>query len=399
MARSLAIGRRKRAPSLPRPDRPRVQWIATTLAAVVGLVVVVTAALGSSASARPETPSLARKHRAAVAVSVSRKVTNDVVVGDSTSPQPTNTPFAPGSLVPSGQNQSDPLVISDHGRYYLYTSSQPTQPIINVPVTSSSSFNQWGPVTDALPVMPGWAVPGFTWAPDVHRFGAQYVLYFTAVVKGTSPAMECIGSATSFSPTGPFTPSEKPFICQSSQGGSIDPRVFTDDDGTNWMLFKSDQNIGGATVPTRIWSQPLAADGLSLTGVPVDILGPDEPWEGTVVEAPDLVRVNGIYWLFYSANWFNQPQYAIGAARCTGPAGPCDEVSTTPLLASNFQGAGPGEESLLNSPAGVWMLYTPRKSLAPKPDIPPRPVYIVRIGFTARGPYLASGATPPTLQP
>jgi hypothetical protein len=397
VASSFRIGARGRLAAPVGAGPSAQQRVAVALAVLVGLVVMVIAAVQSGASATPEAHSASPTHRPSPAIGGHAPAGHDLVASDVTAPEPTTIPLAPGLPVPSGQNESDPVVITDHGRYYLYTSGDPSQPIINVPVTSSSNFNQWGPVTDALPVLPGWAVPGFTWAPDVHRFGNHYVLYFTAIVKGTSPAMECIGSSTANSAVGPFTPSQRAFICQADQGGSIDPRVFTDDDGTNWMLFKSDQNIGGAPVPTRIWSQPLAADGLSLTGVPVDILGPDEPWQGTVVEAPDLVRVHGAYWLFYSANWFNQPQYAIGAARCTGPAGPCDEVSTTPLLSSNLQGLGPGEQSVFTSPSGVWMLYTPTKSLAPKPDA--RPVFITRIGFTAEAPYLASGAPPPALQP
>ena len=98
------------------------------------------------------------------------------------------------------------------------------------------------------------------------------------------------------------------------------------------MLWKSDQNIGGSTTPTTLWSQPLTADGLGLIGTPAALMGPDEPWQGTIVEAPDMVEVGGTYWLFYSGNWFNQDAYAIGAARCAGPAGPCADTSPLPLL-------------------------------------------------------------------
>ncbi len=312
-------------------------------------------------------------------------------------PPATATPLAPGIAVPSGEAQSDPVLYVFGGRYVLYTSSEPGPPVVNVPVASSTGFAHWSPVTDALPALPPWAVPGFTWAPDVHRFGSTYVLYFTALLQGSAPAMECIGDATGAGPEGPFTAEPDPFICQRDQGGSIDPRVFTDSSGGNWMLWKSDQNIGGATVPTQMWSQPLSADGLSLTGSPADIMQPDEPWQGTIVEAPDLVQVGGTYWVFYSGNWFNQPAYAIGAARCAGPAGPCSDVSATPLIASNSQGQGPGEASVFEGASGVWLLYSPWRSLAPKADIPPRPVYITRIGFSASGPYLATGGPPPDL--
>jgi hypothetical protein len=146
-----------------------------------------------------------------------------------------------------------------------------------------------------------------------------------------------------------------------------------------------------------MWSQPLAAGGLGLTGRPAELMGPDKGWQGTIVEAPDMVEVAGAYWVFYSGNWFNQPAYAIGAARCSGPAGPCADTSALPLLGSNLQGAGPGEASVFRDPAGVWMLYSPWRSLAPKPDVPPRPVYVTRLGFASSGPYLAAGGPPPGL--
>jgi hypothetical protein len=84
-------------------------------------------------------------------------------------------------------------------------------------------------------------------------------------------------------------------------------------------------------------------------------------------------------------------------ARCTGPAGPCTDTSSAPLLGSNAQGAGPGEASLYQDASGVWLLYSPWRSLAPQPDIPPRPVFITKLGFSASGPYLAAGGPPGNL--
>ncbi len=160
------------------------------------------------------------------------------------------------------------------------------------------------------------------------------------------------------------------------------------------MLWKSDQNIGGSNTPTIMWSQELSSDGTQLLGSPTALMSPDRPWQGTIVEAPDMVEVAGADWLIYSANWYNNPAYAIGVARCAGPAGPCADLGSAPLMGSNFQGAGPGEASIFHDSAGIWMLYSPRRSLAPKPDIPARPVFITRLGFTPLGAYLASGPLP-----
>jgi len=307
---------------------------------------------------------------------------------------------APGRLIAGGRDAPDPFVLVERGRYYLYT-SEGNQPHTNVPVQAGSAVGHFGPVLDAMPTLPRWAVAGFTWAPDVHRFGDHYVLYFTSVVAGTSPADECIGAARGPTPLGPFRAGSQPFICQFDRHGSIDPRTFTDVDGTTYMIWKSDDNadVDGAD-PTNIYSQPLSADGLHLLGRPARIFGPDRAWQGRIVEAPDLVTVQGSYWLFYSGGWFNQTGYAIGAARCAGPLGPCADTGPTPLLASNFEGAGPGEPSVYRDPQGVWLAYTPWRSDTPHATLP-RPVLTVRLGFGPHRPYVAAtpgpgpGASPP----
>ena len=311
-----------------------------------------------------------------------------------TAPAPDPTPSAPGTPVPSPLDESDPFLTVADGHYLLATSGTTGVDPVDVPVSTSTDFVHWTAPVDALPVLPPWASRGFTWAPDIHRFGHRYALYFTALVVGSDPATECIGSAFADSATGPYAADPAPFICQTALGGSIDPRVFVDTDGTPWMLWKSDQNIGGSATPTTMWSQRLSPDGTRLVGLPSVLLSPDRPWQGTIVEAPDMVEVGGAYWLVYSGNWYNTPAYAIGAARCRGPAGPCADTGTAPLLATNAQGQGPGEASVFHDAAGVWLLYSPERSFAPTPDVFGRPVYITRLGVDASGPYLASGPSP-----
>jgi beta-xylosidase len=315
-------------------------------------------------------------------------------------PVPNPNPMAPGIIVNSGENESDPFLYVNNGQYYLYSSDigsfasgSGSTKIVNVPVASSVDFKHWNQVTDAMPVLPKWAEQGFTWAPDVQQFGSSYVMYFTAGVQANG--RQCIGIATGSSPIGPFTATNAPFICQLSMGGSIDPRVFTDPStGTNWMLWKSDQNANGATTPTTLWSQQLSANGQTLVGTPSVLMRPDESWQGTIVEAPDMVESGGSYWLTYSANWFTQADYSIGVARCYGPAGPCADFSSQPFIATNAQGSGPGEPSFFEESGAVWMLYTPVRAL---PWVTQRPIDITRIGFGPLGPYLGYGGPPPSL--
>jgi beta-xylosidase len=295
---------------------------------------------------------------------------------------------APGTTILGGPDTPDPFIAAQDGTYYLFT-SQGTQPA-NVPVMSGSTVGQWGPMTDALPDLPAWAEPGGTWAPDAQRFGNHYVLYFTAAIRDPNARIECIGDAVSTKLAGPYISAAAPFICQLAQGGSIDPRTFIDSNGQPYLLWKSDENsdVSGTSL-TNIYSQPLSADGLHLLGQPTRIFGPDEPWQGRIVEAPDLVLVKGAYYLFYSGGWFNQPGYAIGVATCAGPAGPCADTSPSPLLSSNDQGVGPGEESVFSNARGIWLVYTPFRSTLPLPG-PPRPVAMAHLGFGPTGPYLAA---------
>jgi len=372
--------------------RHRLAWIAVGTVTVAGLVAVAFGLSNPGAQAADH-PAAPAHHATAGHHATAASVTN-TMPSASVAPPPTPVPWAPGTEVTGGADQSDPFLTVAEGRYLLFTSGGTGPAPVNVPVATSTDFVHWTTPVDAMPTLPAWAGAGYTWAPDLHRFGSLYALYFTAMVKGVVPQTECIGSAFSPSATGPFTAQPDPIICQLDQGGSIDPRVFTDADGTAWMLWKSDQNIGGSDTPTKMWSQRLSSDGAALLGSPSFLLSPDEAWQGTIVEAPDMVEVGGAYWVVYSANWYNHPEYAVGAARCSGPAGPCRDVAPGPLLASNFQGQGPGEASVFHDPAGIWMLYSPWRSLAPQPDIPPRPVFITRLGFTPSGPYLATGPLP-----
>ena len=205
-------------------------------------------------------------------------------------PPALSDPQNPGAVVNSGPDQPDPFVFVQNGRYYLFTSQD--QVPQDVPVRSGTVFGQWGAPSDALPDPPAWATPHAMWAPDVAQFGNHYMMYFTSDLAGSSPPTMCIGDAISTNPAGPYIPSQTPFICQLSMGGSIDPRVFVDSNGQASMIWKSDQNSLKMNIDQRqIWSQPLSADGLHLLGAPTAIFSPDEAWQNAIVEAPQMVLV------------------------------------------------------------------------------------------------------------
>jgi GH43 family beta-xylosidase len=305
---------------------------------------------------------------------------------------------APGAVVSSdlgtSTDQGDAFVLTHGGHYYLFT-SHGAGSALNLPVRVATTLGHWGPALDALPALPSWTQGGLLWAPDVHRFGDDYVMYFTAPLELNGHRRMCIGDAVSSAATGPYMAAPTPFMCQTWMGGSIDPRTFVDANGTPYLIWKSDNNAAAAYGPARIWSQQLSGDGYHLLGQATQIFGPDVPWQATIVEAPQMVLVRGVYYLFYSANGYWSENYAIGVAHCSGPLGPCSDGATVPLLGTNDEGLGPGEESLFADGTGIYMVYSPWYAAGW-----PRPVEMAHIGFGPLGPYLASVPDlPASLQP
>jgi arabinan endo-1,5-alpha-L-arabinosidase len=255
----------------------------------------------------------------------------------------------------------DPDVLRVGDLYYAYATNSGTS---NIQVARSADLFTWEWLGDALPALPDWAVPefGFAWAPDVSRStdGATYTMYFTArYALGTSGGgAQCIGVATSPAPEGPFTPQgDRPLVCPIDQGGAIDASTFVDDDGAAYLLWKNDGNSGGGR--SYLHLQPLAADGYSLAGEPVQLLGVDRRWEGLLVEAPTLWKQDGRYYLFYSANDFSSPRYAIGVAVADDIRGPYEKAAD-PLLTTQLKAGlvGPGGQDVVTGPDGqTWLLF------------------------------------------
>jgi hypothetical protein len=318
---------------------------------------------------------------------------------------PTATPNAPAIVVADStiQDLSGGWLMSSQGQYLLFVSTSFGDPRDNIPMLTGSP-GHWSAAVDALPTMPAWAVPvsrgGTTWEPEVHRFGATYVLYYSAKLAGVTPPTQCLGTAVADSATGPYSPSPQPIVCQKDQGGDIDPQAIVDDTSPAarpYLVWKSDNNSTNHTGTDLIWSQPLAPDGLTVVGSPTSIFGLAQTpaWARPIIEAPQMVEApNRTWWLFYSGgDGFGGPNYAVGAAKCAGISGPCTAVGTQPLVGSNAQGVGPGEETIFQTGgssttgSSTWVLYNPWHVNIPYRWF--RPVVAARIGWNPAGPYIA----------
>ncbi|MDN3495312.1 glycoside hydrolase family 43 protein [Planococcus sp. APC 4015] len=253
------------------------------------------------------------------------------------------------------QDFPDPDLLEADGEYFAFATNSRGA---NIQFATSPDLVEWDvSLEDALPDLPGWASAGRTWAPDVSaQPGGGYIMYFVAA--HTASDRQCIGVATASVVTGPYEAQEgEPLICTLDEGGAIDPATFTDDDGSRYLLWKNDGNC--CALDTWVQLTPLAADGLSLAGPSTKLFKQTEEWEGNLVEAPVMVKRDGRYVVFYSANDYGGDQYAVGVASADALAGPY-EKQPEPFLSSpatDGRYIGPGGQDVLPTDDGDVMLF------------------------------------------
>ena len=252
-------------------------------------------------------------------------------------------------------NFADPSLLKVGDLWYAYATGDL---VANLQVASSRDLVHWERLDDALPELPAWSAlqKGLTWAPEVARTRAGFVLYYT--LRHAASGRQCISVAVAQRPEGPFRDRRgRPLVCQERLGGSIDPHRFVDRDGTAYLLWKNDGNCCG--LPTELWGQRLDGDGLALVGRAVSLgVRNDAAWEGDLIEAPTLWRQGDTYYLFYSANDYGSPGYAVGYATARRVLGPYRDGPGNPILRSRGSAAGPGGQALVQTGnGGLWLAY------------------------------------------
>lgn len=277
----------------------------------------------------------------------------------------------------------DPFVLRVDDMYYAYATNARG---MNVQVIRSRDLVNWeraGERGDALPQLPAWAEKSgsLTWAPSVLVQADGFVLYY--VTRFAQVGRQCISYATSHSPDGPFVDaSDRPFICQVEEGGSIDPEPFTDNDGTLHLLWKSDGNC--CNLPIYIYVQQLSEDGRGLIGDPVRLITLDQDWEPPLIENPSMVEHGGKYYLIYSANWWESRDYAVGYAVCDTPRGPCLKPQVGPILSSAGRHVGTGGAAFFHDASDkLWIAYHAWREPYVGYPAGMRRLYLARVDFEA----------------
>jgi hypothetical protein len=263
---------------------------------------------------------------------------------------------------------ADPSVRWDGTQYVLQTTNNAYG---NVPTWTSPDLGTWTFAGDALPTLPSWAQPGWTWAPtSIQRSDGKWFLFFSAAMRGRTTAngepLKCIGVASAASAAGPFTVVKErdaaPLLCEPELGGTIDPSAFRmNGNGNVYLVTKADGN--SSALPTRIENRRLAANLWSLAPMAPTVLlkSTTGTWEEQVIEGPDLtITAGNKLHLIYSGGDFAKPTYGEGQAQCASTSRTC--VRNGRLINGSTYGTGAGGASTFRSPTGAlllaWHAYT-----------------------------------------
>ncbi|WP_207493754.1 family 43 glycosylhydrolase [Aridibaculum aurantiacum] len=146
----------------------------------------------------------------------------------------------PGMLYGYG----DPAIlkVDEHGETYYYLAVTSNDAPNAFPILRSADLVNWSFVDYVFPKgrTPEWASTGENnsdyWAPEIHKIGDEYRIYFVAREKHTSEL--CIGMASAPSPAGPFVPADKPMLTNNV----IDPHVFVTAGNDAYLYWKEDNN-------------------------------------------------------------------------------------------------------------------------------------------------------------
>lgn len=244
----------------------------------------------------------------------------------------------------------DPSVLLVGGVYWAYATGSAGR---NLQVMHSSDLGSWTGLSDPLPTLPAWASSGLTWAPGVIDLSGSYVMYYT--VHDPALGMQCISVATASAPAGPFVDhSTSPLICQTADGGSIDPNPYQDPASRKlYLLWKSDDNSIGKN--THIWGQALATSGLAMAAgtSPSLLLSESQAWQSPAVEGPTVTLHSGRYYLFYGSNNYDTASSGIGYATSFSLLGTYANQSVShPWLGTTDNAQGPQGPDIFTDASG-----------------------------------------------
>lgn len=228
---------------------------------------------------------------------------------------------------------ADPTIFVENGKYYL-TGTRNQEPL-GFSILESTDLEHWTvPNGSSLQLIlrkgdRTYGEKGF-WAPQYFKEKGTYYFTYTA--------NEQTVIASSKSVFGPFRQKEVRPIDASAK--NIDSFLFKDDDGKYYLYhvrFNKDNYLWVAEFDIKKGS--IKPETLK------QCMDCTEPWEKTpnyksapVMEGPTVMKWDGVYYLFYSANHFMNIDYSVGYATASSPLGPWKKHPNSPIIHRSLVG-------------------------------------------------------------
>jgi beta-xylosidase len=279
----------------------------------------------------------------------------------------TSSPIVPG-------NQADPHIAVFGDRYYLYTTgfncfSSPDL------VTWTKHANplelktlKWGQDTAWIrsiePRTWGFTAP---WAPAAVARNGKYYFYFSAD--------HYLGVAVADKPEGPFKDAVGKTLFDKWDG--IDPMAFVDDDGEAYLFFGYAGTFGG------VMAGVLNPDMVSWK-TPPKLIANNSNGLKNYLEGPFMFKRKGVYYLTWSNDNWQTPEYNVQYATAEHPLGPY--VWRGRILEKDAVSVGPGHHSILNIPGrDQWYIVYHRYDHTLTTAGKPRTAHIDTLRFNGDG--------------
>jgi beta-xylosidase len=296
-------------------------------AALFCLTVLAALSASSCASTEPKPPVLTPPPEAPPAVPSAPRITNPVMPGDF----------------------PDPSVIRVGDEYWATATSSEWAP--QYPLLKSKDLLSWEQVGSIFPEPPAWSEAQY-WAPELATDSGRFFVIYTAKKKG-GPL--CVAVATATQVSGPYT-DHGPLVCQEL--GSIDGALIRDENNKLFLVWKEDGNSKGQ--PTPFWAQPLSEDGTRLMGERKAIMLNDAPWEGQLIEGPNLIKRGDYLYVFYAGAGCcgKGCNYGVGVARSKKLLEGWEKHPLNPIMKNNEHWKCPGHGTVVTDAGGQdYFLY------------------------------------------